>query len=73
MRRLSGEHVPNNKNRSSKQLTWLTKIRPIYRCLNGATLQEMASNGNFLAKNEITRRRNLKRNRSESVTEENAK
>ena len=63
MRRLPGSHEPNNKNRSSKQYTWLTKIRPIYRCLNGELLSKLANeSNNHFAKKEIERRKNLKKN-----------
>lgn len=56
MRRLPGKYTPNAKNRSSKDISWLTKIRPIYRCLNGAFLKKLANNGNSLALKELNRR-----------------
>lgn len=54
MRRLPGSHEPNNKNRSSKQLAWLTKITPIWRCMNNAELSKTPGAG---AKKEIERRK----------------
>lgn len=55
MRRLPGNHMPNIKNRSSKHLTWLTKMKPVVRSLSNAALQEMV--GTDVAK-EIKRRAN---------------
>ena len=43
MRRLPGSHVPNIRNRSSKHLGWLTGIKPVYRTMSGARLQEIVN------------------------------
>lgn len=56
MRRLPGKYTPNAKNRSSKDIAWLTKMRPIHRCLNGEFLKRLASNGDPLATKELNRR-----------------
>lgn len=56
MRRLPGSHAPNSKNRSSKNLTWMTKIRPAIRSLNNATVRELANNGMQNAIAEMNRR-----------------
>lgn len=56
MRRLSGTHVPNIKNRSSKQLSLLIGTKSIYRCMNNAMLKEFSSNGNPSASKELARR-----------------
>lgn len=59
MIRVPGSHTPNIKNRSSKHLMLLTKIRPIYRCLSNAALEEIAKNGKLaggLANKELNRR-----------------
>jgi len=53
MRRLPGEHAPNAKNRSSKHLTWLTKVRPLVRSLSNEALANTNCDG---AANEIARR-----------------
>lgn len=58
MVRLPGSHEPNNKNRSSKHLGWLTKIRPIVRCLSNEALRSFANNGNREATKELNRRDN---------------
>lgn len=42
MRRLPGSHAPNIKNRSSKQLSKLTKIRPFWRSMSNTVLLEIA-------------------------------
>lgn len=56
MIRLPGSHVPNIKNRSSKHLFCLTKIKPILRCVNNELLTKMANNNISGAHNEIARR-----------------
>lgn len=38
MRRIPGSHTPNIKNRSSKHLSWLTKMKPIVRSMNNEEL-----------------------------------
>lgn len=40
MVRAPGSHPPNIKNRSSKYLIPLTKIKPIYRSMSNAALAE---------------------------------
>ena len=60
MIRIPGSHAPNVKNRSSKHLMLLTNVRPIYRCLSNAVLEEMAKGDgkhkNFDAQKELNRR-----------------
>lgn len=61
MVRIPGSHAPNIKNRSSKHLIPLTKVRPIYRSLSNAALEEMAkgdgkNKGNYDAQKELNRR-----------------
>lgn len=61
MVRIPGLHAPNIKNRSSKHLIPLTKVRSIYRCLSNAVLEEMAkgdgkNKGNYNAQKELNRR-----------------
>lgn len=41
MRRLPGSHEPNNKNRSSKQLGWLTRQKSPYRSYSNEALAAM--------------------------------
>lgn len=41
MTRAPGEHVPNIKNRSSKHLICLTKMKPIVRSLSNEALNKM--------------------------------
>ena len=54
MRRIPGDHAPNTKNRSSKHLSMLTKIRPMVRCMSNEAL----SKGNVdRAAREIERRK----------------
>ncbi len=43
MVRAPGEHVPNIKNRSSKHLIPLTKIKPIVRCMSNEALNNLSS------------------------------
>lgn len=45
MRRIPGSHEPNARNRSSKHLTPLTKVRSIFRCMSNAALAEMNCKG----------------------------
>ena len=45
MRRILGDHAPNAKNRSSKQLVGLTKVKPFYKSLSNAALAEYRTNG----------------------------
>lgn len=44
MVRLPGSHSPNVKNRSSKHLCWLTKIKPIFRSMSGEELKTFSAN-----------------------------
>lgn len=53
MRRLPGSHEPNNKNRSSKHLNWLTKQKSPYRSMSNEAL---AALNNTEALAERTRR-----------------
>jgi hypothetical protein len=57
MRRLPGSHEPNNKNRSSKHLHWLTKIRPIVRCVSNEQLNKWAGKNSLNINAEIERRK----------------
>ena len=70
MRRIPGSHVPNIKNRSSKHLAAFTKLRPIYRSLSNAALEEMAKGDgkhkNYDAEKELNRRRK-KRDKKEGL------
>ena len=73
MVRVPGSHAPNSKNRSSKHLIPLTKIRPAIRSASNAALNEMVkssqkSNGRFscrIAEVELSRRR-AKRDKREA-------
>lgn len=65
MRRLPGSHEPNNKNRSSKHLGWLTKIKPIVRCMRNGELEETPGPA---AKKEIERRKKLREKKSSKAT-----
>lgn len=56
MRRLPGSHESNNKNRSSKQYTWLTKLRSIVRCVNNTILTEWSNTNIEGAYAELKRR-----------------
>lgn len=61
MVRIPGSHAPNIKNRSSKHLIPLTKVKPIYRSMSNAALEEMAkgdgkNKGNYDAQQELNRR-----------------
>ncbi len=40
MRRIPGSHAPNIKNRSSKHLSWLTKMKPIVKSMSNEALAE---------------------------------
>jgi hypothetical protein len=57
MRRLPGSHEPNNKNRSSKQYGWLTKLRPIVRCVNNEQLNKWLGKASTNVNAEIERRK----------------
>ena len=58
MRRMPGTHVPNIKNRSSKQLIWFTKIKPVERSMSNEQLKDLSKKGYKLADKELTRRSN---------------
>ena len=60
MRRIPGTHVPNIKNRSSKQLIWFTKIKPAERSMSNEQLKDLSKKGYKLADKELTRRSNKK-------------
>lgn len=73
MRRLPGSHAPNIKNRSSKHLSWLTGIRPIYRSMSKAALEEIMKadsknrhNAYYAAQKELARRQK-KRDKKEGL------
>lgn len=61
MVRIPGSHAPNIKNRSSKHLIPLTKVKPVYRSLSNAALEAMAkgdgkNKGDYDAQKELNRR-----------------
>jgi len=56
MIRTPGEHAPNIKNRSSKNLICLTGMKSLYKSLSGEALAEMSKRGDALATKEINRR-----------------
>lgn len=56
MVRIPGEHAPNVKNRSSKHLIPLTKIKPIERCISYDKLTTWANGGDRAAIKELARR-----------------
>ena len=58
MRRIPGSHVPNIKNRSSKQLIWFTKMRPIERSMSNDCLKDLSKKGYKPADKELARRSN---------------
>ena len=58
MRRIPGTHVPNIKNRSSKQLIWFTKIKPAERSMSNEQLKDLSKKGYKPADKELTRRSN---------------
>ena len=60
MRRMPGTHVPNIKNRSSKQLIWFTKIKPVERSMSNEQLKDLSKKGYKLADKELARRSNKK-------------
>jgi hypothetical protein len=57
MIRLPGGHVPNIKNRSSKHLFWLTKLKPIIRCVNNEQLNKWLGKTSLNVNAEIERRK----------------
>jgi hypothetical protein len=54
MQRLPGSHPPNIKNRSSKHLAWLTKMKPAIRSVSNEQLQQWSNNPDAIK--EIQRR-----------------
>ena len=62
MVRIPGSHPPNVKNRSSKHLIPLTKVKPAVRSMSNAALEEMAKGDGkhrcLVAEKELNRRRN---------------
>ena len=58
MRRIPGTHIPNIKNRSSKQLSWFTKMKPIERSMSNDCLKDLSKKGYKPADKELTRRSN---------------
>ena len=58
MRRIPGTHVPNIKNRSSKHLSWFTKIKPVERSMSNEQLKDLSRKGYKLADKALTRRSN---------------
>lgn len=56
MTQIPGQHSPTIKNRSSKQLICLTKVKPIERSVSYETLKGWAANGNREASKELARR-----------------
>lgn len=66
MRRTPDNHAPNCKNRSSKHLIPLTKMKSVYRSMSGEMLMKLSNtSGDPKAKRELERRNNLNRNRKE--------
>lgn len=55
---MPGTHAPNIKNRSSKHLSWFTKIKPVERSMSNQQLRELSMKGYKLADKELTRRSN---------------
>ena len=66
MRRIPGDHAPNAKNRSSKQLVGLTKHKSIYRCVSNAQLNEMVGTAADAEKRRRAKRREKKENKAAS-------
>lgn len=60
MRRLPGSHAPNSKNRSSKHLSWLTKMKPVIKSISNEQLKLMSKKGYKPADVELNRRLNKK-------------
>lgn len=55
---MPGTHASNIKNRSSKHLSWFTKIKPVERSMSNQQLRELSMKGYKLADKELTRRSN---------------
>ena len=56
MRRVSGSHAPNSKNRSSKHLSLLMGYKNVYRSMNNSMLKELSSIDDWSARKEMNRR-----------------
>lgn len=56
MIQIPGQHVPQVKNRSSKNLYFLTKIKPAVKCASNAVLEEWAKGTGAGVHKEIKRR-----------------
>lgn len=56
MRRVSGSHAPNSKNRSSKHLSLLMGYKNVYRSMNNAMLRELSGGEDWSARKEMNRR-----------------
>jgi len=61
MIRIPGSHVPNIKNRSSKHLKPLTGVKPVFKSMSNAALEEIvksdAKYSKIAAEHELARRR----------------
>lgn len=57
MIQIPGTHVPPVKNRSSKQYYFLTKIKPVVKCVSNAVLEEWAKGTAPGVHKEIKRRK----------------
>lgn len=53
MVRIPGNHVPNIKNRSSKQNIWFTKMKPVVKSMSNEELMRLNTTE---ASNEMKRR-----------------
>lgn len=56
MTQVPGEHVPPIKNRSSKHLIKLTKVKPMIKSVSNERLNAMIKSGDHEASKERTRR-----------------
>lgn len=57
MIQIPGQHAPPVKNRSSKQHYFLTKVKPVVRCVSNAVLEEWAKGNTPGVHKEIKRRK----------------
>lgn len=60
MIQIPGQHVPTVKNRSSKHLYLLTKVKPAVRSASNAVLEEWGKGNGLGVHKEIKRRANKK-------------
>jgi hypothetical protein len=65
MVRVPGSHAPNIKNRSSKHLICMTKMRPIVRTMSNAALNALGSSE---ARSELQRRQKKREKREAKVS-----